>query len=242
MGVCDVSFPLSINERGGKTQQVVASIKISVDLSNQQKGAHMSRFLEVINNFGAQTVNDGDAVSALLWNTKQALQSESAHAELSFIFFISKEAPVSKKRGLMGYRCILGGQINAADEIALFVKVFVPVSTVCPCSKEISSQGAHNQRGEVALHVTIDYPICLEDLIDVVEKQGSHHVYPLLKRIDEKEVTERMFSNPKFVEDVVRDISLQIQKDPRIKNFHVECTNFESIHQHNIFAKIKSSR
>jgi len=241
VGVSDVLFPITIRDKSGECRQVTANIKLSVDLSNGQKGTHMSRFLEAINRFAEHTFNEGEVIKLLLQDIKNSFHSNTAVAELSFTFFIPKEAPVSKKCSLMGYACALGGKIDRDDIITLSTKVCAPISTVCPCSKEISSIGAHNQRGQVELSITSKEPVCLEDLISLIERGGSERVYPLLKRVDEKRVTERMFKNPKFVEDVVRDIARKLKKDKRIIDFNMHCTNFESIHQHNVYAKISMS-
>jgi len=240
VGVRDMLFPISIKGRDGLVRGVIAKMRLSVDLSNYQKGAHMSRFLEVINTFEHKIINEDETMYSMLKSIKRALQSNEAHIHISFPFYMQKEAPVSKKSSLMTYTCALGGTIDSQDRIRLCTKMRIPISTVCPCSKEISEEGAHNQRGEVRLNIDTDQLISLEDLINLVEAEGSQHVYPLLKRVDEKEVTESMFRNPKFVEDVVRGVALKLNKDKRIKNFNISCTNYESIHSHNVYAKIRN--
>jgi len=158
---------------------------------------------------------------------------------LAFNYFIEKESPISKKKSLMSYKCEIIGQIGTSNKYETSLNVRVPVSSVCPCSLAISEQGAHNQRGIVKVKVKTNDFVWLEDLIDMVEKYGgSGEVYSLLKRDDEKYVTETMFDNPKFVEDIVRDVGVCLQENKKISKYTVECTNFESIHNHNIYAKI----
>jgi len=179
-------------------------------------------------------------ISAVLDQMKKHLNADSAHIEVTFPYFIEKKAPVSGSPGLMDYICKFVGTSNFKDEIDLILEVVVPISSVCPCSKEISDQGAHNQRGKVALSTRFNKFIWLEDMIELVEKAASCDVYSILKRVDEKHVTEKGFANPKFVEDIVRDIALELKKDENITWFSVSAENFESIHNHSAYAHIIS--
>jgi GTP cyclohydrolase I len=177
-------------------------------------------------------------ISVVLTQMKQHLKAASAHLELSFPYFIEKRSPVSKSPGLMDYNCSIVGASDPEDNIDLMTEVVVPISSVCPCSKEISEGGAHNQRGEVRLATRFKRFIWLEDMIELVESCASCEVYSILKRVDEKEVTEKGFDNPKFVEDIVRDVAHELKQDPNITWFSVSAENFESIHNHSAYAQI----
>jgi GTP cyclohydrolase I len=178
--------------------------------------------------------------SEILEQMKKHLNAESAHIEVTFPYFIEKKAPVSKTRGLMDYTCRIIGTSDRNGKIDLVSEVTVPISSVCPCSKEISIAGAHNQRGEVRLSTRFKGFIWMEDMIALVEKAASSEVYSVLKRSDEKLVTEEAYSNPKFVEDIVRDIAAELKEDQNITWFSVSAENFESIHNHSAFAQITS--
>ncbi|MBI5894808.1 MAG: GTP cyclohydrolase I FolE2 [Desulfobacterales bacterium] len=171
---------------------------------------------------------------------KQHLNAASAHIEVTFPYFIEKKAPVSGAPGLMDYTCSIIGSSNARNEIDLISEVNVPITSVCPCSKEISDAGAHNQRGEVKLQTRFNRFIWLEDMIDLVESCASCDVYSVLKRVDEKRVTEQGYNNPKFVEDIVRDIAARLLQDDNITWFSVSPENYESIHNHSAYAHIMS--
>ena len=219
-------------------QLVVAKVKMYVDLAKNCRGTHMSRFIEIIEHYRGYDFNN-HSISQILTELKKILSAKKALAEISFNYFIEKKSPVSKKRGLMDYQCKIIGNIVESGKIETSLIVSVPISCVCPCSMAISKYGAHNQRGVVNLKVKTNAFIWLEDLISLVEKHGgSSDVFSLLKRKDEKYITEKMFKNPKFVEDVVRDIAVNLKNDSRIDKFSVECINFESIHNHNAYAKI----
>ena len=171
---------------------------------------------------------------------KRRLNAESAHMEITFPYFINKEAPITGSEGLMEYKCTFKGSLNEGSDVVTVIHV--PISTLCPCSKEISEFGAHNQRGEVRLQVRFKKFIWIEDLIRLVEEMASTDVYSVLKREDEKYVTERAYNNPKFVEDIVRDIAQKLNDDPNITWFSVESENFESIHNHSAYAYIEKSK
>ena len=195
----------------------------------------MSRFVEILNQHEREiTVK---SFREMLGEMTERLDAESGYIEMNFPYFVNKEAPISKVRSLMDYDVSFIGEIKG-EETAMTVKVIVPVTSLCPCSKNISDYGAHNQRSHVTLTVRVDSFVWIEDLIDLVEKQASCEIYGLLKRPDEKYVTERAYDNPKFVEDMVRDIAAKLNEDERISAYIVESENFESIHNHSAYALI----
>jgi GTP cyclohydrolase I len=207
-----------------------------VDLPQEYKGTHMSRFVEMLHLLNPEI--SLKKFSVLLEAMKQNLDAASAHIEVSFPYFIEKQAPVSLAPGLMDYNCRITGSSNSQNDVDLVSEVNVPITSVCPCSKEISDYGAHNQRGIVQLQTRFKKFIWLEDMIELIESCASCDVFSVLKRVDEKNVTERGFSNPKFVEDVVRDISERLNADDNITWFSVSAENFESIHNHSAYAQI----
>ena len=178
--------------------------------------------------------------SEILEEMKKRLNAESAHMEISFPYFINKAAPVTGSEGLMEYECTFKGSLNEGPDLVTIIRV--PISTLCPCSREISDSGAHNQRGEVRLQVRFKKFIWIEDLIKLAEESASSDVYSVLKREDEKYVTERAYNHPMFVEDIVRDIALKLNNDPNITWFAVESENFESIHNNNAYAYIEKDK
>lgn len=237
VGIKKIKYPISVLDKQNQVQHTVADINMYVSLPKEFKGTHMSRFVEVINKYQREiqikNLND------ILLYIKKKLHAQEAHLEMTFPFFIEKKAPVSGEKGLMDYQCHIQAEINAQDKIDLIMGVTIPITTVCPCSKEISQFGAHNQRSEVTLRVRMNHFIWLEDLISLVEKSGSSEIFSLLKREDEKFVTEQAFENPVFVEDIVRVVTEKLVRDPRILWFTVESENYESIHNHNAYAFIE---
>jgi GTP cyclohydrolase IB len=207
-----------------------------VDLPHKYKGTHMSRFVELLHLFRPEV--SLKRFSAILGQMKEHLNAASAHIEVLFPYFIEKKAPVSKSPGLMDYTCRIIGASDPKGKVDLISEVIVPISSVCPCSKEISEAGAHNQRGEVRLSVRFKKFVWMEDMIELVEEAASCEVYSVLKRVDEKYVTERAYMNPKFVEDIVRDVAKRIKEDENITWFSVGAENFESIHNHSAYAQI----
>ncbi len=181
-------------------------------------------------------------IADILEQMKEHLNAASAHIEITFPYFIEKRAPISNSPGFMDYTCRIIGSSGPDGRVDLVSEVIVPVSSVCPCSKEISDKGAHNQRGEVRLSTRFKKFIWIEDMVELVEKSASCEVYSVLKRVDEKYVTEAGFSNPKFVEDIVRDVAEKLKKDENVTWFSVSAENFESIHNHNAYASIASSQ
>lgn len=237
VGIKNLRYPVTVLDRDKGKQHTVAYINMYVDLPHECKGTHMSRFVELLHLFRPEL--SLKTFSDILTQMKSHLDAKSAHIEVTFPFFIEKHAPVSKCVGLMDYTCRLVGSINS-NKVDLVSEVRVPISSVCPCSREISIWGAHNQRGMVHLRTRFKRFIWIEDMIGLVEKAASCDVYSVLKRADEKYVTEKGFSNPKFVEDIVRDIALALKADKNITWFDVSVENFESIHNHNAYAYITS--
>ncbi|MDO8524847.1 MAG: GTP cyclohydrolase FolE2 [bacterium] len=238
VGIKNIILPLYILDKAKKRQMVVAKVKMSVDLAKNCRGTHMSRFIEIIEHYRGYDFNS-HSVPQILNELKKRLNAKSALVEVSFDYFIEKKSPISKKKGLVNYQCKIIGKIIKNRKVETSLNVLVPISCVCPCSMAISDYGAHNQRGIVSLKVKTNKLVWIEDLILLVEKYGgSSDVYSLLKREDEKHITEKMFKNPKFVEDVVRDIATNLKDDSRIDKYSIECINFESIHNHNAYAKI----
>ncbi len=232
VGIKNIRYPITVLDKVNGTQQTVASINMYVSLPHQFKGTHMSRFVEILNHYHRDI--NLRSFSKILAEMKDRLNSQEAHLEIDFPYFIEKRAPVTKTPGLMEYMCGFHGSMT--EQLDLVLVVNVPITTVCPCSKEISKYGAHNQRGKVKLWVRFDRFLWLEDLIAEVEKSSSSEVYSVLKRPDEKFVTEMGYDRPMFVEDVVRNVCQRVKKLPGITWFRVEAENFESIHNHSAYA------
>lgn len=238
VGVKNVRYPIIVSDRENGTQPTVAELDIFVELPHHHRGTHMSRFLEVLNRFHREAFID--KLDEFLDEVKTALDADKAFTSIRFPYFIKKQAPISKISSLMSYNCFFEAELE--DEYKLTIGVEVPVTTLCPCSKEISDYGAHNQRSSVIVKVSFEDFIWLEEIIDIVESCASCEIYSLLKRVDEKYVTEKAFENPTFVEDIVREITLKLMEDSRIKSFSVESENFESIHNHNAYACVKREK
>jgi len=238
VGIKNLRYPITVLDRRNGFQQTVASINMYVDLPHESKGTHMSRFVEMLHEFRPEV--SLKSFSIILEEMKTHLNAKSSHIEVIFPYFVEKEAPVSKSPGLMDYTCRLIGASSPEGKTDLISEVIVPISSVCPCSKEISDGGAHNQRGRVTLMTRFKKFIWIEDMISVVEEAASCDVYSVLKRSDEKSVTERGYNNPKFVEDIVRDIAQALYEDTNITWFSVSVENFESIHNHSAYARITS--
>ena len=238
VGIKNLRYPITVLDRKKGYQHTVASINMYVDLPHKYKGTHMSRFVEMLHLLQPEV--SLKRFSVILDQMKAHLNAASAHIEVTFPYFIEKKAPISEAKGLMDYTCRIIGTSDPQAKTDLVSEVIVPISSVCPCSKEISEGGAHNQRGEVRLSTRFNKFIWMEDMIELVEDSASCEVYSVLKRADEKLVTERAFSNPKFVEDIVRDIAKQLNHDDNITWFSVSAENFESIHNHSAYASITS--
>lgn len=240
VGVKDIRYPITVMDKYNGIQHTVASVNMYVNLPRRFKGTHMSRFIEILNEFHGNL--DIREFRSILEAMQQRLQAESAHVEVAFPYFIKKHSPVTGSAGMMEYGCRVSASLDRKDGYDLVLGVNVPITTVCPCSKEISNNGAHNQRGIVRLAVRFRRFIWIEDLVKQVESAASCEVYSVLKRPDEKFVTEKAHENPKFVEDVVRDIARELKEDPNIDWFLVDVENFESIHNHSAYAYIERFR
>jgi len=246
VGVSDLCYPITVLDREQGKQHTVARLTMSVNLPHHFKGTHMSRFIEVLNKHrGEVTMN---TIPTILADLKEVLHAESARVEVVFPYFLERAAPVSGAKALMDYECTFVGEANGGNE-DFVLGVRVPVTSLCPCSKEISEYGAHNQRGCVAIEVRgvrgedgRSSLIWIEELVEVAEQCASAPVYPLLKRPDERHVTMQAYDNPQFVEDIVRDVAVRLQEDPRVAWFRVEAVNQESIHNHTAFARVERAR
>jgi len=232
VGVKGLSYPIIVLDRANKLQHTVARVNMFVNLPHNFRGTHMSRFVEILNKYRGEITMKN--MGPILGKMREVFQAASAHLEIGFPYFIEKEAPVSGSKSLMSYGCRFVGSLCKREDFLLEVRV--PVNTLCPCSKEISERGAHNQRGEVRLQVRFKEFVWIEDLIALVEASASSGLYSLLKREDEKWVTENAYDHPAFVEDVVRSVAEKLLGDPNITWFAVEAETQESIHNHNAYA------
>ena len=238
VGVNGLSYPVTVLDRKKKRQPTVAAVNMYVDLPRHFRGTHMSRFIEILNEHrGLITMLNVDKI---LKKMIKKFDASSAHFEMRFPYFIEKVAPVSKSRGLISYDCEFISSYS--DCLDFVLGVSVPVNTLCPCSKEVAEKNAHNQRGTVNIHVRFKEFIWIEDLVGVAERAASSEIYSLLKRSDEKYVTEKSYDNPRFVEDVVRSVTEELMADANITWFAVEAINNESIHSHNAYAMIKREK
>ena len=234
-GIRDLAHPVRVSDRSRREQHTVARVSMSVELPKHFKGTHMSRFIEILHREREVSVAD---LSALLQETAARLEADAAHVEIEFPFFVMKRAPVSGVESLMDYRVTLSGtRRDGVDRRS--IRVVVPVTSLCPCSKKISERGAHNQRSHVTITAQLRGAMWIEDLIDIAESEASSELYAILKRPDEKFVTERAYDNPKFVEDLVRDVALRLDREPQIAAYRVEVENFESIHNHSAYALVE---
>lgn len=238
VGVKNVRYPVIVEDRQHGTQNTVADLDMFVELPHDHRGTHMSRFLEVLNRYHQE--NFIHSLPQFLQDLKQALQADAAYLKMDFPYFIKKKAPVSGTESLLSYNCMFEASFKETYDLTIGVEV--PVTTLCPCSKEISDYGAHSQRSNVIVKLSYTSFIWLEELIEIIESCASCEIYPLLKRVDEKFVTEKAYNNPFFVEDVVREITLKLQQDERVVQFMVESENLESIHKHNAYACVERSR
>lgn len=238
VGIRKVWMPFLVAGNDGKVQSVTACIeKFTVDLPAHYRGTHMSRFVEILHNYKDVPLNFA-SVDRLLEDTMQRLNSKSAYLKVCFKYFMEKTAPVSEKKSLLDINCAIIGSKVKNKSLLFTLETAVPVTSLCPCSKEISDYGAHNQRSIIKTDVrySCQNKINIEYLAALIEKQASSNVYPILKREDEKYVTETAYDNPKFVEDILRDTVLTLRGLNNIDYFFVECENFESIHNHNAYA------
>ena len=239
VGIKDIRHPVRVKDRSQGEQHTIAQFNMYVELPHDFKGTHMSRFVEILNNYEPEI--SVQSFKKMLKEMATRLEADTGHIEMTFPYFINKAAPISGVKSLLDYQVTLEGEVkNGAHTMTM--KVVVPVTSLCPCSKEISRYGAHNQRSHVTVTVRTNAFVWIEDLVELVEKQASSELYGLLKRPDEKYVTERAYDNPKFVEDMVRDVASLLNADDRIDAYVVESENFESIHNHSAYAMIEKDK
>jgi GTP cyclohydrolase I len=236
VGVRGMRFPIQVRDKAHSIQNTVATIGMFVDLPKEFKGTHMSRFVEVLNAHGG--VVHVENIPDILFAMQEKFAAATSHLEMEFPYFMEKTAPVSGKASLMDYSARFDAAASE-KEIDFVLTVKANVTTLCPCSKAISARGAHNQRGEVTVQIRFTRPIWIEDLIRIIESSASSELYALLKREDEKAVTERAYDNPVFVEDLVRNIAVKLNAHPDVTLYKVEAENQESIHNHNAYACIE---
>lgn len=235
VGVKSVTYPIKLRTKDGGEQTSVASINMYVSLPHHQKGTHMSRFLEVLNDHHSEPVTP-EQIPAVCREIKERLNAAEARFEAEFTYFIKKEAPVTGQTGLMDYKVRFECTSNGQDDMILGVAA--PATSLCPCSKEISEYGAHNQRCEIIANVRTNKPMWIEDVVEILENAASNPVFAVLKRPDEKHVTEKAYENPKFVEDIIRDLAVAMEDEARVDWYSISSENFESIHSHNAYAEI----
>jgi GTP cyclohydrolase I len=236
VGVRGLRFPIQVRDKARSVQNTVATIGMFVDLPKEFKGTHMSRFIEVLNAHGS--VIHVENIAEILRSLQKKLNAATSHLEIEFPYFMVKQAPVSGGEGVMDYTARFDATACGA-EIDFMLTVKANVTTLCPCSKAIAKYGAHNQRGEVTVALRSTKVVWIEDVVAMIEGAASSELYALLKRQDEKAVTERAYENPVFVEDLVRNVALRLNADARVSWYKVEAENFESIHNHNAYACIE---
>jgi GTP cyclohydrolase I len=240
VGVKAIRHPMRIQERSGGVQHTIATFNMYVGLPHHFKGTHMSRFVEILE--AQEREITVETFMQMVREMVEKLEAEEGLIEMSFPYFIEKKAPVSGVKSLMDYEVTFTSQIRKKKQQCFKMKVVVPVTSLCPCSKKISERGAHNQRSHVTITAQTSEFVWIEEIVDLAEKQASCELYGLLKRPDEKFVTERAYDNPKFVEDLVRDVASVLNLDERIDSYVVESENFESIHNHSAYALIEKDK
>ena len=238
VGIKEIVHPVKVRDRSDGFQHTVAKLNMYVNLPHNFKGTHMSRFVELLHQEREISV---EGFQKILEEMTERLEAEAGHIEMTFPFFVMKKAPVSGVESLMDYQASLIGE-RRDGVTALWVKVVVPVTSLCPCSKKISQYGAHNQRSHVTISAKLREHMWIEELIDIAESEASCELYGILKRPDEKYVTERAYENPKFVEDMVRDVAVRMNNEDRVAAYVVESENFESIHNHSAYALIERDK
>ena len=236
VGIKNIRHPVKVRDRSGGDQHTVANFNMYVNLPHNFKGTHMSRFVEILNLHEREITVD--SFKEMLSEMTEKLEAESGHIEMCFPYFMNKAAPITQVESLLDYEVKFRGEIHN-EKAELTIEVVVPVTSLCPCSKKISAYGAHNQRSHVTVSVKTQGFLWIEELIEMIEKQASCELFGLLKRPDEKYVTEKAYDNPKFVEDMVRDVAAVLNADERILSYTVESENFESIHNHSAYAYIE---
>ena len=239
VGIKAIRHPIKVQDKTGGIQHTIAVFNMYVGLPHNFKGTHMSRFVEILN--GHEREISVENFPTMLREMLHKLEAETGHIEMNFPYFINKAAPVSGVQSLMDYDVTFIGDISG-DEISFSLKVVVPVTSLCPCSKKISERGAHNQRSHVTITARTTERVWIEEIVQLVESEASCELFGLLKRPDEKYVTERAYDNPKFVEDMVRDVAARLNAEVRIEAYVVESENFESIHNHSAYALIERDK
>ena len=238
VGIKDIYHPVKVKDRSRGEQHTVANFNMYVNLPHNFKGTHMSRFVEILHHEREISV---DSFRSMLGEMTTRLDADAGHIEMSFPFFMTKRAPVSGVASVMDYRASLIGE-RRDGKTSMRIRVVVPVTSLCPCSKKISDYGAHNQRSHVTIKAKLRSHLWIEEIIGIAESEASSELYGILKRPDEKFVTERAYDNPKFVEDMVRDVAARLNADDRIAAYTVESENFESIHNHSAYALIERDK
>jgi GTP cyclohydrolase I len=238
VGIKDISHPVRVRDRSAGEQHTIATFNMYVGLPHDFKGTHMSRFVEILH--GEREISV-ESFRGMLSNMTQRLEADTGHIEMSFPFFVMKKAPVSGVESLMDYRASLIGEQHDG-KTQMWLKVSVPVTSLCPCSKRIADYGAHNQRSHITITARLRAHMWIEELIEIAESEASCELYGILKRPDEKFVTERAYDNPKFVEDLVRDVATRLNAEERVGAYVVESENFESIHNHSAYALIEHDK
>ena len=239
VGIKSIRHPVVVKDKSGGVQHTIATFNMYVHLPHNFKGTHMSRFVEILNQHGREI--SVESFASILREMVEKLEAQSGYIEMAFPYFVNKTAPVSGVQSLLDYDVTFIGEI-VNGQYHFTMKVLVPVTSLCPCSKKISERGAHNQRSHVTITVRTNSSVWIEEVVDYAEEQASCELYGLLKRPDEKFVTERAYDNPKFVEDMVRDVAAALNRDERIDAYVVESENFESIHNHSAYALIERDK
>jgi GTP cyclohydrolase I len=240
VGIKAIRHPVRVADRAGGVQHTIATFNMYVGLPHHFKGTHMSRFVEILNSYDQEISIEN--FEPMMREMVRRLEAETGLIEMRFPYFVNKTAPVSGVQSLMDYEVQFVGEIHPGNRYTFTMQVVVPVTSLCPCSKKISAYGAHNQRSHVTVTATTNTHVWIEELIELIEGLASCELYGLLKRPDEKYVTERAYDNPKFVEDMVRDVAVQLNAEPRIDAYVVESENFESIHNHSAYALIECDK
>ena len=238
VGIKDIRHPVRVRDRATGEQHTIATFNMYVSLPHNFKGTHMSRFVEILH---AEREISVESFRGMLRIMTERLEADTGHIEMSFPFFVMKKAPVSGVESLMDYRASLVGE-HRHGRTEMWLRVEVPVTSLCPCSKKIADYGAHNQRSHITIAAKLRSHMWIEELIEIAESEASCELYGILKRPDEKFVTERAYDNPKFVEDMVRDVATRLNSDERVAAYVVEAENFESIHNHSAYARIERNK
>ncbi|ORU94118.1 MAG: GTP cyclohydrolase FolE2 [Cycloclasticus sp. symbiont of Poecilosclerida sp. N] len=239
VGIKDIRHPFVFVDKNGHEQATVGTFNMSVNLPHHQKGTHMSRFVALLNEDCQQISLQN--FSVLLEAMTHKLEADVGYISAEFLYFINKSAPMTGVKSLLDYQIKLAGQWSK-EETRINITVVIPVTSLCPCSKKIADYGAHNQRSHITVSVATNGDLFAEDIITLVEQQASSELFSLLKRLDEKHVTELAYDNPKFVEDVVRDVANALNKESKVLSYVLEAENFESIHNHSAYAVIENNK